>query len=90
MAQGSNKRVITPAGVATDVLKAAAHNAVVGSTVIDGVGTTAQRPTSGLFSKFLYYDTTLSKLVVWVGGGGGIDNGQPQAGFWTDGTGSAV
>lgn len=71
---GRTVRLMSQAGVVKDVNESA-MNALVGQgwyKVADGVGTTAQRPTTGLFRGFKYVDTTLSKLVVWIGDDGGI------------------
>lgn len=56
--------------------------------VADAVGPTSARPNTGLFGGYRYFDTTLSKIVIWVGGGGGMQHGTNGAepGFWTDGT----
>lgn len=43
-------------------------------------GTTAQRPTTGLFTGRTYYDTTLTKPIWYSGSGSG----------WVDATGSSV
>lgn len=85
-------RTVSPTGVVKDVLEPALHVSVQsGFAPICDVGTTAQRPTTGLFQGYKFYDTSLSKLIVWVGGGGGMSHSSAQTqGFWTDGTGSAV
>lgn len=84
-------RLVNAAGVVKDVPESAieATTAAGYLKVTDGSGTTAQRPTVGLYRGFTYYDTTLSKIIVWVGGGGGMNVVAPT-GFWTDGSGSAV
>jgi hypothetical protein len=79
-------------GNVRDVAPTAAH--ALASTgwhqIADGVGTTAQRPTTGLKRGFRYLDTTLNKLVVWYGAGGGISHPTAQEpGFWLDATSGA-
>lgn len=86
-------RMTKPDGTFKDVTPDQAHAlASQGySKSAESVGTTAQRPSTGLFTGFRHYDTTLSKMVVWQGGGGGMQHETaPESGFWTDGSGASV
>lgn len=85
-------RMVSPVGVAQDVAESAAHGLFsAGWTLVaHSSGPTTGRPTTGLFSGMKHFDTTLNKIVVWVGGGGGTAKALAETGFWTDGTGASV
>ena len=51
------------------------------------VGTTANRPITGITDGHRYYDTDLSALVTWVGSNAPV--GQHLVGRWVDATGAA-
>jgi hypothetical protein len=86
--------MVNAAGTVKDVVESQAHGLASQGffKVADSVGSTAQRPNTGLFQGFRFYDTTLNKIVLWVGGGGGMQHpvNAEAGGFWTDGTGAAV
>lgn len=93
MAERTIRMVNPRTGAVQDVLERNLH--AVGSqgfvAICDSLGPTSARPATGLVAGHCYFDTTLSKPVFWVGGGGGVVNtGAPEPGFWCDYTGAAA